>query len=543
MAYLKVERKKSGSYLRIMESYRNESGKPTSRVLFSLGKLENYKPAELRSIGVKLFELGGGELKGLLEGDLQELGRFNYGYQKVYGYLLEHFGLKHLFERLGKKHKLQFSLYHSVLLMLLERLQDPCSKLGNYRHQNEYVQLPDLSLQHLYRALDKLAKYQELIQEHIFQVGRDLFNQQLDVVFYDVTTFYFSSEVEVEGALRQKGFGKDGKVGKTQILFCMLIDADKNPIGYQLFKGNTYEGDTYKTALDQLKHRYAIDKVIVVADRGMLSKNNLAVTREKGYEFLIGERLKSLPLKQKDTLLNLQNYQHEWSYTDTSGAPVLIRYTTIKVEGKTIIGTYSSKRAKKDKADRDEKLLKAQKLLERPSSINQKASRFFLKAEKGQSYILDEEKIKRAEQYDGFLAISTNNNSLPVSQLLDQYKQLFKIEHSFRTFKSHLETRPMFHWTDQRIEGHICLCYIAFALQNTLLQKVNNSENLPDGKAANISEKQLRETLDKMQVSLIENQEQRSYLRSMPTEKEQIILSELGLKSIPPIQKEETFAI
>ena len=97
----------------------------------------------------------------------------------------------------------------------------------------------------------------------------------------------------------------------------------------------------------------------------------------------------------------------------------------------------------------------------------------------------------------------------------------------------------MFHWTDRRIEGHICLCYIAFALQNTLLQKINS----PHGTADKISEKQLRETLDKMQVSLIENQEQRSYLRSLPTEKEQIILSKLGLKPISPIQKEETFAI
>ncbi|MCP9769327.1 hypothetical protein EGI22_15555 [Lacihabitans sp. LS3-19] len=83
---------------------------------------------------------------------------------------------------------------------------------------------------------------------------------------------------------------------------------------------------------------------------------------------------------------------------------------------------------------------------------------------------MNEEKIAAAERYDGFLAISTNNQTLPVSDVLDQYKQLFKIEHSFRTFKSHLETRPMFHWTDQRIEGHICLCYIAFAIQNFVTQ-------------------------------------------------------------------------
>jgi len=349
--------------------------------------------------------------------------------------------------------------------------------------------------QHLYRSLDKLARHQELIQGHIFQLGRDLFNQQLDVVFYDVTTFYFSSEVEKEGELRQKGFGKDGKVGKTQILFCMMIDADKNPIGYQIFKGNTYEGNTYNTALDQLKNRYHIDKVIVVADRGMLSKNNLTITREKGYDFIIGERLRSLPNEQKEVLLALNNHRHEWRYTDAGGGQVLLRYTTVKLGDKTIIGTYSAKRAKKDKADREEKLLKAQKLLARPSAIGQKASRFFLKSKNDQSYVLDEEKIKQAERYDGFLAISTNNDNLPVSQILDQYKQLFKIEHSFRTFKSHLETRPMFHWTDHRIEGHICLCYIAYALQNVLQQKVNKQQN-------NLSEKQLRDALDKMQVSL-----------------------------------------
>ncbi|MCP9769238.1 hypothetical protein EGI22_15080, partial [Lacihabitans sp. LS3-19] len=147
-----------------------------------------------------------------------------------------------------------------------------------------------------------------------------------------------------------------------------------------------------------------------------------------------------------------------------------------------------------------------------------------------------EEKIAAAERYDGFLAISTNNQTLPVSDVLDQYKQLFKIEHSFRTFKSHLETRPMFHWTDQRIEGHICLCYIAFAIQNFVLQKINRDKNV-------ITEKLLREALDKMQLSLIDNNGKKSYLRSMPSENEKLILNKMGLKPILPIQTQEKFKI
>lgn len=534
MAYLKVERKKSGTYLRILESYRNQAGKPTSKVLYSLGKVEDYSPSQLRSIGVKLFELGGGELKGLLSGDIVELGRYNYGYQQIYGYALHHYGLKSLLARLQRKHKLSFDLYNSTLLMLLERLQSPGSKLSNFHHQQEYLNLPPVSLHHLYRTLDKLAAHSLLIQQQIFQTGRDLFNQKLDVVFYDVTTFYFQSEVENEGELRQMGFGKDGKIGKTQILFCMMIDQYKNPIGYRIFKGDTYEGDTFRFALEDLKNHYQIDKVVIVADRGMLSKKNLGLTIENGYEFILGERLKSLPRAIQDRLLDVASYRNEWLYNDASGEDIVIRYTTLKQADKTIIATYSAKRARKDKADREQKLEIAAQLLKNPGKINAKAGRFYLRNTKSQAYELDEEKVKRAARFDGILAISTNATGLAVNQVLEQYKMLFNIEHSFRSFKSHLETRPMFHWTDTRIQGHVCLCYMAFTLQNFILQKVNEDKK-------HITEGTLRATLDKMQVSLIQNQDQNSYLRSMPTDLEKLIQNKLGLKPLLPIQAQQTF--
>lgn len=532
MAFLKVERKSSGIYLRILESYRNDKGLPTSRVLYSLGKVEDYTPEQLRSIGIKLFELGGGEVKTLLEGDLRELGRFNYGYQQIFGKALEHYGLNDIFRRIKKNSKLEFDLGNSILLMLLERLQEPCSKRSNFLKQQEYLNLPPVSLHHLYRSLDKLADHNLLIQQQIFHTGRDLFNQKLDIVFYDVTTFYFESEVEKEGELRQMGFGKDGKIGNTQILFGMMIDANKNPIGYRIFKGDSFEGHTFEKALDDLKNQFNIDKVIVVADRGMLSKNNIALTIENGYEYILGERLKSLPKGIKGPLLTLSNYKHEWIYKDNEGEQISIRYTTIKHEGKTIIATYSQSRAKKDRMDREKKLATAQKMIANPSLLKKKPARFFLQSTGPETYILDKEKVKQAELYDGFLAISTNNENLSIAEVLEQYKQLYKIEHSFRSLKSHLETRPMFHWTDKRIEGHICLCYMAFALLNFTLQKVNATKPV-------LTEGSLRKTLDQMQVSLLQHNDEKVYIRSAQSTNEVTLQKAMGVQPLQPLVRED----
>ena len=527
MPFLRIERKKSGTYLRILESYRKEDGKPTHRILHSLGKLEDYTPEQLRRIGIKLYELGGGNLKSFLKGEIVELGRYNYGYQQIYTKALHHYGLHDVLRRITRKTKITFDLNNAVFLMLLERLQAPVSKLQNFSHQAEYLNFPTIELHHLYRSLDILAKNNELIQQQIYQTGRNLFNNEIDIVFYDVTTFYFQSDIEKENELRQMGFGKDGKIGKTQILFSMMIDKDKNPIGYRIFKGNTFEGATFENALDDLKKKYCIDKVIIVADRGMLSKSNVEKVVTHGYDYVIGERLKSLPKAQKEILLDRKNYKNEWIYLDNQDKKVMVQYTTLEVGDKTIICTYSEKRAKKDKYDRLEKLEKAQKLLKNPSNLKKKASRFFLKATSNEKYELDLNKIENAAKYDGLMAISTNT-TISTTTILDQYKQLYKIEQSFRTFKSHLEVRPMFHWTDARIEGHICMCYMALTMQNWVLSKCNKTKT-------KVTEKTLRSTLDKMQLSKIQNESNELYLRSKPSALEALIQKAVGVKALPPM--------
>ena len=521
-----IDKKPSGEYLRIVESYRDEAGKPRTRTLYSLGRVDSFSPESLKRMGQRLYELGGGELKDLLGEAVNEEGRYNYGFLVIYRKVLHHYGLHRIFDRITRKKKLSYSLTEAVLLLLIERLNDPCSKRSSFFHQEEYLGLSPLSLQHLYRSLDYLADHSELIQQAIFQTGRDLFNQKLDVVFYDVTTFYFESEVEHQGALRQKGFSKDGKIGTTQVVFAMLIDRYKQPIGYKLYNGGLWEGHTYEQMVASLKKEYQIDNIVLVADRGMLNTTNIEATLSKGYEFIMGERLKILPKQIQSSLLQLDNYRHEWM--STSSEPIKVRYTVLNYKGRKIIATYSEKRAEKDRKEREEKLRKAGLLLKKPVDLKKKARHYYLKNTEGEKYVIDTEKIKRSEKYDGFLAIAYHAKGLSNDEVLDHYHHLYQIEHSFRTFKGYLETRPMFHWTDKRIQGHICLCYIAYSLLNHLQLRLAQKGNP-------LSEQTIRDHLGKMQLSLVKQGEKYFYLRSKLTETSQKLLAAVAEKSLPDL--------
>lgn len=529
MAYLRTDSKGGEKYLRIVKSVRKE-GKVNKQTLYSLGKVSDYTPEQLKRIGSKFFELGGGDPRELFSGTVEELGRYNYGYFQLFRKVLQHYGLDRIFSNIAKKHKLSFDLYNSILLMCLERLHEPSSKRSNFLHQEEYLGVEPVKLHHLYRSLDYLADHQELIQKSIYQKGRDLFNQSLDVVFYDVTTFYFDSETETPDALRQKGFSKDGKIGNTQILFGMLIDKDKNPIAYKIYKGDTFEGHTFQDALIQLKQQYCIKDIIVVADRGMLNKTNLELTTGHGFDFIIGERLKTLPENIKGYLTNIDNYKKTWVYNQ-GGQEIKILYTTTTYRGRKIICTYSQKRAIKDAKDREDKLETAAQLLKNQSLLKKKAQHYFLQESQTGKFELNQQKIAENKRFDGFLAIATSAMDLDIELALDHYRHLFQIEHSFRTYKSFLETRPMFHWTDKRIQGHICLCYLTY----TLITYVQNKLKTLGKK---LTENQIREAVNAMQVSLVNNHGIKFFLRSSNKPNVDLLTNQLGLRKLPNILPE-----
>lgn len=217
MAFLRIEKKKSGSYLRIVQSYKDDKGIPRHRTLHSLGKVEDYPPEQLEKIGKRLLEAAGVRLEEIIPYTFEEVGRYNYGYLLVIKKLWKIFNLEVWARKVGGKRKHRIDWMSALELMLADRLADPVSKLQSSFNKDEYLGLKDkqIDVQHLYRTLDLLSEEQDALKDHLFTQQSNLFSQCLDVVFYDVTTLYFDSQKESDESIRQKGYSKDGKAHKT----------------------------------------------------------------------------------------------------------------------------------------------------------------------------------------------------------------------------------------------------------------------------------------------------------------------------------------
>ncbi len=499
MAYLRVEKKKSGTYLRIVETFRKD-GKVKQRTLHSLGKVEDYPTNQLKGIASKLLELAGVKMEDIVGKSFKEVNRLNYGYALVIKKLWKMFDMDKLSRIISLRTKTKFDWVNIVQLMIAERINDPVSKRQNYFHAKEYIGFnSEVNLQYFYRTLDILSDNVEELKEHFFKAQQNLFTQQLDVVFYDVTTLYFDSQKEEESSIRQKGYSKDGKATKTQVVLGLLVDKLRNPITYQIYKGNTYEGHTMVDALNALSKKYNIDQCVVVADSAMIDKENRERLNEKGITYIIGDRLKGLPKDIKEGLVNRE--AHQPISPDIS--PSIFSYTEISYQDRRIICTYSEKRARKDAHNREKLLKKAAQWIANPSKYTQikkkGAGRYIKTDTEGSPKELNEEQIKADAKYDGFKAIATTTK-LDASEILEKYKDLFEVEHSFRALKSQLRIRPMYHWTNKRIEGHVAMSFIAY----TMLNYMRNLTKL--------QYKEIVRALDKMQMSQIKEDESEEYV-------------------------------
>ena len=498
--FMKVTKANGTEYIQIVSSYR-ENGQTRHKVLFNLGRKDELtanpgvhrviqRLAQITQSSVEQPSEGRGI--GLCEGEDGAEVR-NWGYL-VYQTLWNQLGLPELFERIQRRHsRMRLPLNQASFTMALQRTLAPCSKLQTFGHQEEYLRLPQVELHQIYRTLDVLDEAKEEIEQHLFERNRTLFNMQVDVVFYDVTTFYFESVVDDE--LRNFGFSKDNKVNQVQVVMGLLIDQEGRPIGYELFSGNTFEGKTLNTMLERLEQRFGIKRVIVVADRGLNNKLNLKAIKDRGYGYIMASRLKSMGEAIKAQVLSQEGYE-----TVQTPEGVELRYKTLEYANRVkaedgqwhilpekIIATYSSERAKKDRHDRERLIEKANRLLSAPSSIqagNKRGGKKYLCSdrEKSEQWSLDEAAIHRDEQWDGYYGIQTSEDSLSAQDILSAYHTLWRIEECFRVMKSTLETRPIFHWTPQRIRGHFMTSFLAFQMERALeLRLRKNSSSLsPD---------------------------------------------------------------
>ena len=509
--FIKPTKSKNFTYAQLVESYRDEEGKNRHRVIFNLGRVED-NPSLLR-IGQRLVELASGKKVCSIE-DLQGEEVLGWGHV-IYKKLWQEYELDRILKYVSEKTKIAYDLPNTVFRMVVQHLLDPCSKLKTYSKQQESVGLEEVELNHLYRALDVLQQHKEEIEKEIFHNSRTLFNMEVDIVYYDVTTFYFES-TKNDGELKEFGYSKDGKLNRVQVVMGLFVDTEGRPIGYELFKGNVFDSKTLKKSLETLSERFSIRKVVIVADRGMNSKENLKMIKDKGFGYVFASKLRSMPQQVIEQVLDQEGYirinEEEGSFKYK-----VLEYDNKLTKGKggleeRLIVTYSDKRARKDAADRQRMLDKASKLLAQPSKIdaaNKRGGKKYLKQINADNarWVLDKDAIDKSSRLDGYYAIQTSEKKVDPRTILSKHHDLWKIEESFRIMKSNLEVRPMFHWTPRRIKGHFVVCFLAFLVQRELEFRMRK-------KGIHTSTQEIQRAINSLKVMKFSHGEQSYYMKA-----------------------------
>lgn len=360
--------------------------------------------------------------------------------------------------------------------LVLARLCFPASKLKTTDYLSKYQYL-DIDVQAVYRYLDKLYNDQKsIVQKISYDHTLKVLDNKISVVFYDVTTIYFESESEDE--LRKTGFSKDGKHQHPQLVLGLLVSKGGYPLAYDIFQGNQFEGHTMLPVIEAFKDQYELENLVVVADAGLLSKDNIALLQQGGYEYILGARIKaeSKTIKKRILELKLKNGESAVIERDSKSKMVI---------------SYSQTRANKDAHNRERGLTKLNKQIKSgkltKANINNRGYNKFLQINNQVQVSINMDKIEDDQKWDGLKGYITNTQ-LSKEDVIENYKDLWQIEKAFRVAKTDLQIRPIYHRIQRRIEAHICIAFAAYKVYKELERQLRvKQSNLSPEKAIEIA--------------------------------------------------------
>lgn len=340
--------------------------------------------------------------------------------------------------------------------LVIARLAFPLSKLKTCDYLLRY-QGVKVDSDTIYRFLDKLNQnYKNEVEQISFAHTKKVLNGQINVVFYDMTTLYF--EASDEDDLRRTGFSKDGKHQCPQIFIGLLVGLGGYAIGYDIFEGNIYEGHTLIPFLETISKKFNLNKPIVIADAGLLNKENINSLETNGYEYILGAKIKSETKEIKQEIL--AKFFVEGS---------IISFN--KGDKTRLIVGYTDGRAKKDFYNRQRGLERLKKQINAgkltKSNINNRGYNKYLKMEGEVKIEIDTKKYEADAVWDGLKGYVTNTK-LKDEDVIENYRNLWHIEKAFRMSKTDLRIRPIYHRLKHRIEAHICISFTAYCIYKEL---------------------------------------------------------------------------
>jgi hypothetical protein len=482
--FIRAKKRDDRTYVQIVENER-QGDKVVQKVIATLGRLdilrENGRLDSLLKSGLRFSE----RLVVLDASDKAR--RTDTSTRKIGAVLLmkklwSDLGIGQIIRNLSQERRFAFTIEKVVFIAVLQRLFCPGSdRLGErWMRQYDIEGIERIDLHHFYRAMGWLGeisftaadhwshtprRIKDDIEEELFALRRTLFSD-LTMVFMDTTSLYF----EGEGGVQVGAFGnsKDHRPDLKQIVVAIILDNQGYPLCSEIIPGNSTDVTTLVPVAQRLKSRFGIERICIVADRGMISDDTIDKLEEMHWEYILGVRMRRSSEVRDDVLLHSGRFTEVYPERTRSDDPAPLKVLEVKVQKRRYIVCHNEEQARKDQFDRQaivdalrDQLRKGDKSL-----VGNKGYRRYLKSA-GERFEIDEEKIEDEELFDGKWVLRTNTN-LPMADVALQYKQLWMVEEIFRTMKSTMETRPIFHKCDETIAGHVFCSFLALLLRKRL---------------------------------------------------------------------------
>lgn len=490
--FFRTKRNGPRTYLQIVEAFR-ENGRIKQRVVATIGRYEELQSSgQLESLiasGARFSEKIAviGEHK---KGALKEHGTKKIGPGKIFERLWEQTGIRQcLRSQLGDR-RYQFDVEAAIFMTVVHRLMDPGSDRAAEKWRWDY-ELPkgayQLDLHQLYRAMAWLGEelpveqqegrtpfaprcVKDLIEEQMFFTRRDLFTE-VAIIFFDTTTLYFEGKGGQK--LGRRGNNKDGRPDAPQMVVGLVIDGEGRPLCCELWPGNTTDVKTLVPIVDRLREKFRVKDICVVADRGMISEQTLVELEQRDLGYILGARMRRQKEVKVEVLGRGGRFREVIPARTNSKDPSPLKVKEVIVEDRRYVVCHNDEQARKDAADRAAIICALERQLKQGdrSLVGNKGYRKYVKTE-GERFGIDWDKAKEEARYDGKWVLRTNTD-MSTEDVARTYKMLWMVEQLFRTVKSLLTTRPIFHKWDETIRGHVFCSFLALVLMRELQERMD----------------------------------------------------------------------
>ena len=467
-------------YVQLAHNYRDpNSGHSRAQVLYSFGRKDQLDISAIKRLVKSLCRFLSPEdaiqveaLAGENGEELRFIRTRSLGGAYVLKKLWDRLQIGACLEQALAGRKFTAPIGDAFFAMVANRALAPDSKLAVEEWvKNDVFLEPDepLQVQHFYRAMDFILEHEEAIQKEIFWSVANLFNLEVDIVFFDTTSTYF--EIDCDDGLKRYGHSKDKRKDLPQVVIGLAVTKQGLPIRSWVFPGNTADSTTVEKIQSDLAG-WKLGRVVWVMDRGMTSESNRVVLQRAGGHYILGEKIRD----RKE--LNQAALSQAGRFKEVRDNLFVKEVTIGQGAGRRrFVVAYNPEQAKKDKTARERILERVEQEIEAIGDLKgqrraravcelttHQSMKKYVKEQKDGRLRIDRSKVVAEERLDGKYLLSTSDDSLTAEEVALGYKQLLEVERAFRTLKTTLELRPVYHRKDERIRSHVTLCWLALLL-------------------------------------------------------------------------------